>query len=298
MAKAYIAQNLTNKNFDGSDLKGVRFEGCTLSGTTFCKSNLSNTTFYHCKSSIELSPNFEGANLEGSRFELCDFQNSSFKDAEFINATILNSKLIGSNLKGCRFNGSRIEGLNISGCELHLASFIDAQILSIEYKPFVRIGLLRGHSLFKKSNQIFRTIFIKANEHLEFSNFCRDESRKDYFFSMANQKYHFKRILALIGVLLFGILTNYGTSFSRWILCSISIIILYAILLRSFCINDDIIWHIKSSLTSFFDFGSAATVLSPSSPVEVQFLLISESILGYFMLGVLISLFTSKINSN
>ena len=88
-------QNLTRKNFSGSNLAGTDFSHANLQGATF-----------------------DGSNLNGADFEGADLRNASFDGAN----------LTGANLDGAKLDGVKFEGANLDGVNLNVRALSQAQI--------------------------------------------------------------------------------------------------------------------------------------------------------------------------
>jgi len=287
--KTFKDSDLSNKNYNSKDLSHCQFLNCNLSGVSFANANLENTYFFECRVE-DLNPvSFEGANLNNAKIDECIFDNSIFRNVQLINSSISNSKFRRSNFIGCRFNRALIENIDISKSQLHLTSFIDSQILSITFEPSLKIPYLRGLRYFKITNQIYRTIFINHNDHLSFTEFCHLESRKDKLFSKVQSGGILTRSFKLLFLNLFGILTNYGNSLTRWFICVLFIIFSFSLVIFLSYDSYSYLDTIKISGNAFFNFGSP--------PEQLELILFWVSIFGYFMLGILITLLTVKVSA-
>lgn len=292
-----LAASVANREFQGKnlqggdwsclDLSGVKFIRCNLSDATFRGAKLSHAQFVSCTADRPVS--FEEAEMTGVVMRQCRFRHALFRSANLSNAKISTTNLSGSNLLGCRFNGAFIDGLNISNCNLNMTSFINTQITSIDYLPVKHIPFMRGLRFFRRTAIRHNCIFINRNQHLKFTAYCNSEVRKDRFFTSVDGFHPLVRPFALMLLALFGLTTNFGQSFTRWLLCTSFFIALFGMLYRwlyDVCVPDAAV----GSVLAFFGFGrivDSATVLYAV-----------ESVTGYFMLGILISLLTSKLSTN
>ncbi|GEM_PF-5720855 len=278
--------DLRGKMFRGYILINYSFINCDLSGVSFGKSNLQSVVFEDCYSIEDSPPDFESAKLSSVTIRNCKFPNARFYDADINSgSTIENLILTGGQLGRCKFNDSTISDLHIENCHLNQASFIGSQIRSIHYRPIKRICPLRGLKLINGNNQQFRTIFINGNSHLEFADFCKLERRKDKLYSSIRGAKWIVYPISLLIVYLFGILTNYGTSFKRWFLCSALVILTFSVV-AYFIRGFSSLKSIYVSIAAFFNF-------TANGVLPKEFLI--ETVIGYFMLAIMISLVTSKI---
>lgn len=283
--RLYESRNFCGDDFSGKDLSGSVFMKCTFSDVNFKGANLRGARFISCKNTGELS--FDNADMRGAELNRCTFRSVSFKHAVLADSTICNTDLSNSRLIACRFNGSFIDGLNVSRCNMNMATFFDAQIMAIEYMPVRRIPYMRGLHPFKHRQIQHNAIFIDGNQHLGFTAYCNSEVRKDKFFSTANSINPLLRPFAFVILALFGLLTDFGQSFTRWLLCVVAIVALFALgtmLLYGTGPSESVM----NSMLAFFGFGEI--VGGYTYPYVI------ESVIGYFMLGMLISLLTTKLS--
>lgn len=285
--KEYLSECLNGSDFSEQDLTNVIFKKCKFKNVRFKNTILKNAQFISCDKIENLS--FENADMTGCTIHLCKFPDSIFKNTNLSNSSIKGSDFSSSSLLGTRFNGSIIDGLDISKCNLNMASFLDTQIGTINYLPTRPLPYFRGIRIFHSNYLIRNSIFINGNQHLEFTEYCNSELRKDRFFASANRQKGPIRIMAIILLVLFGILTDFGQSFGRWFTCVICILgacTLIPLYTYGLQIGD----AIQNSILAFFGFGEIN--------IGYNAFYVTESAIGYFMLGILISLITTKLSIN
>lgn len=287
MADDYESRNFRGDDFSGQNLSGAKFIRCSFADVTFREADLRGAAFISCKAHGPLS--FESANMDGVVMKHCVFPKAWFKKARLQRATICNCDLRGANLLACRLNRSLVDGLDISRCNLNLASFIDTQLLSVNFRPVRRIPFLRGVRFFKRTPVHLNTIFTNNNRHDEFTSYCLSEMRKDRFFTGVNKLPGIVRAPGLLMLALFGLITDFGQSFSRWFFCALLLMTGFTFLFMC-AYESPLADAVTASLVSFFGFGISLEVPS--------LLYIAESIAGYFMLGILVSLLTTKLSIN
>lgn len=279
--------NISDKDFSNQDLSGCKFSSTHFQNTTFKGAILKGCEFFNCTAEDDLS--LEEADMEGCIINKCRFINIDFKKAKLTHSKILNSDFSGSSLHAVKFNGTRIDGLTVHECDMNLASFDNTEICSIHYNRVRFIPYMRGIKLFRKGILNTNTIFMSGNQHLDFYDYCAYERRKDRFFNSVNNIQSPLRPIAVLVLMIFGLFTDFGQSFRRWAICTVGIIALYT-LIPLFKATMSLKTALLSSLLGFFGFGEI--------PVGYSFFYVSESIIGYFMLGALISLLTSKLSIN
>ena len=273
-----------NHNFTDETIEGVTFFDCTFEKCMFTQQNLKGVKFEVCKGNYV---SFRGADLTDSTFDKGFFINSDFTDANFQSANLRATRFTGSLFIGCRFDYAQINSIDISRCNLHLSSFENTKIDKIIFLPARSIPKLRGLNFFKQRDLQANNISINGNKFSDFYDYCVSERRKDRFFKRVNESPAGIRQLAIIFLILFGFFTDYGQSFKRWSYCTMAMILFYAAIdsIKN-CISftDTLI----KSIRCFFAFNAIEG--------NMEWFYLSESIVGYFMLGALISLLTAKLS--
>ncbi len=281
----YISKNFSHRDFSGQDLRGCYFLDCTFDDTCFIGADLQGATLIKCHGYGVV---FTTAKLRQVVFENCRFPFSDFTQADFTDSDIRGLDLHGSVLSGCRFNQSRIDDLNIRRCELGMASFLDSQIFSVDYIPHMAPRGMRHLHFFRKGHLYHNQIFINGNQHLQFSKFCRDEASKERLFTRVDNLPAFLHQIGYITLFLFGIVSDFGQSFMRWLLFVAGIVAVFACIL-----------YFQYGLTLSTSFGESLRIFfSLDVSPHDSLVYILESVTGYFMLGILIALLTNKIVSN
>lgn len=243
--------------------------------------------FYNCYTEEKVS--FEGADMTGCTLHNVVMDNTDFTKAILVNSKIINADLSKSSLHAVKFNGSHINGLKVGGCNMNMASFENTEIANLDYSPVRHQPYMKGINIFVKGNLHNNTIFISGNQHTDFYDYCLYERRKDKFFNSVNKTSLPIRPFAVLFLLLFGLFTDFGQSFRRWTVCTVGIIVFYALVPILKC-GAALYDAFLASLLAFFGFGEI--------PFGYDFFYVGESVIGYFMLGALISLLTNKLSIN
>lgn len=279
--------HFVDEDYHGVDFSGSVFRCCSFKNVRFSNAKFHGCVFENCTDCTDVL--FVHAQFIGCTLDICTFRGLKFNGADFTRAILKNVDMTGSNLSSVKFNKARLEGVTISKCCLCLASFVEADMVAITYLPTRNIPYMRGLHLFKKTMIAENTIFITGNSHLDFTDYCVYERRKDKFFANVNRTHPVLRPFAVIFLFLFGLLTDFGQSFTRWSVCTLGIVLAYAVIpvIRQV---ESLYDSLLASLLAFFGFGEIVG--------GYNYFYVSESILGYFMLGALISLLTSKLSLN
>ena len=283
--KVISCKTIANKDYSGKDFSGVVFRSCTFTNVIFKNAILKDCEFYNCYTEEKVS--FEGADMTGCTLHNVVMDNTDFTKAILVNSNIINADLSKSSLHAVKFNGSHINGLKVGGCNMNMASFENTEIANLDYSPVRHQPYMKGINIFVKGNLHNNTIFISGNQHTDFYDYCLYERRKDKFFNSVNKTSLPIRPFAVL--LLFGLFTDFGQSFRRWTICTIGIIVFYALVPILKC-GAALYDAFLASLLAFFGFGEI--------PFGYDFFYVGESVIGYFMLGALISLLTNKLSIN
>lgn len=280
---------MEHKDFSGKNLEGHVFVQCNLTDVSFKHANLTGAVFNNCKGEGLL---FTGACIKGATMENCSFTFSDFEHADLRESRLVSLDLSWSALTGCRFNKAVIDNLTIKGCEMNMVSFIDAQIYSVDFLPVLPQGFMRGIGLFMPGKMRHNQVFINGNNHLAFADYCRREATAERLLSQVEEDHNwFSRPLRLAGLWLFYVVSKFGLSFFRWLIFLLAIVGFFASLYY-FRLGQELLPALNISLHAFFslDLDKITDLTS--------WLFLAESITGYFMLGVLVSMLTNKIITN
>lgn len=281
--------NLAHEDFSGKDLEGHLFVKCILDDVSFKHAKLAGAEFNNCQGEGLL---FTDAHLEGSRIENCSFPFSDFEHAHLDESRIVSLDVSHSALTGCSFRKAEIDNLNVVGCEMNMASFIDAQLNSVKFTPTLSKGIMRGINFFIPGKMHHNQIFLNGNQHLAFAGYCHRQSLIERLVSRVEEdRCPLSRPFKVAGLWLFYLVSDFGLSFIKWLGFLLAIVAFFAIW---YCLHfgEPIIQSLNLSLHAFFSLDLDYLTTEPTS-----WLFLAESITGYFMLGVLVSMLTNKIIS-
>ncbi len=262
--------DLRGADLSDASLHRVYLNGANLSGAFLWKSNLCGTSF----NGADLSEaDLSGANLNG-----CYLCTANLKRANLFDANLTGADLYKADLKEANLKNANIENAN-----LRRTDFEDAEIDDIKYNRSgkykgIRISNARGNPKFIR--------FARDQEYLEVLRETK-KGRIIYFF--------------------WNLFADCGRSILRWALWSILFAIFFAFIYHN-CFYLEDINYFKNSLDSIHDIWSGLSFLYYSivtfttlgfgditpAPGWLQFWVTIEVILGYIMLGGLISIFANK----
>lgn len=287
MEKRYYRRaDISNRDFTGENLAGAHFEECTMNGVSFKDAVLDGAVFNKC---FGRGVFFSGASMRQVRMDNCEFKSAYMEHTDLFDSQLTSVDLFSSVMTGCRFNKSKIDNLNIGGCELSMVSFLDTQLFSVSYLPTIDNRMMRGMSLLKPGKLHHNPVFLNGNQHLQFFDYCRREAVKERLFTSVDMESRWwLRIPKVAALWLFGMISDFGQSFTRWFFFLVGTVAFFALVFFKF-LSLTFVEALNVSVRAFFSLDITG-ITQASSPL---FLL--ESIIGYFMLGVLVSMLTYKI---
>lgn len=285
--------NLVGVNLKNSNLSSTKFENTDLSWTNFrsvianksnflrCEINNSNlemsifenSSFHNCnmKQSIFTLSNlkitlFNKVNLSRSSFVSANLSHSTLEHAKLQKTTFINSNLSNSNLMGANIKNADLRGANLNSTDVHLIKYNRKTL----YRG-IRVETTYGSPLFKR--------FAQDQDFIE--EFRSTKFRRPIYF-------------------LWLIFSDCGKSISLWAFWSILLAILFGLKYYSLGAQAFDIAHldwnyastIYYSIVTFTTLGFGDIV---PITIEAAYWVMGEVIVGYVMLGGLISILASKL---
>lgn len=284
--------NLEKANLAKADLKKAN-----LSFTNFKNANLA---FSNLESAIFSFANFEGANFSAAHLENAYLEDAKLTSARLAGANLKNAKLANSNLKNAYLADAHLEGTILSA-----ANFKNANLSSVTYDQKIMWKLIRAtrFSLKKLWNHRYdilldTTIRCKGVNAAtcygsqQFKLFLQDQ---DFLEEFLERKWG-KKIFFI-----WWLFADCGRSLGRWAGWSLVLALLFAFLFWLLGSNSFDTQHLKFNfLTMFYYSVVTFTTLGfgdiiPKTTTAALFVTV-EVILGYVMLGGLITIFASKLS--
>jgi uncharacterized protein YjbI with pentapeptide repeats len=286
--------NLSDADLSNSDIVNAEWRGVLLSNSDLSNVDLRETSLlqgpYTQGANEDLSMicncsgvNFSKANLSKADLTKGIFSKANFTDAiltrsNFSNATIIGAKFINSKMENTDFSNALLIDSNVSGASLTNTNFNNSNITGIEYS-----------SSLKKSEYIkFRGLRVENSYGSPvFKRFSQDQ---DYLYEYKQKNpFIFK---------LWYYSSMCGKSMGLWMFWSLLIALLFGVLYSNF-IAADLNMETKGFFTPFYFSIVTFTTLgfgdiAPNSLVG-QLWVTLEVVIGYVMLGGLISIFSNKL---
>ncbi len=259
------------------DLKNNNFEKCKIDDTCFLGADLENAKF---NGSSCCDSNFNGAKLDYAKFSnarmsKCKFVGASLNRASFDDAVVFHR----TDFTVAKLNDAILDG----------ARFLDVYLYDAKFERASVVETTFDNVRFNKNTSFLYVDFQKAKwEHCRF--FKRFIEDQQYIQDVIK---YFKGNKKMSFVLwLWGVTSNYGQSIKRWALCSFSISFVFGLIFSSgyfLDIRDYETWlsPFYFSIVTFTTLGFGDVI--PKNEIG-QFLVILEVLVGYLMLGGLISI--------
>lgn len=236
-----------------------------------------------------------GANLQGANLTLADLQGAALWEANLQGADLRGANLQGTRLGGANLQGANLFGANIKEANLHgirydkKTSFIAADIRNIDWS---KNPLLKRHI-----------------EDQQFLHAYKEKPQKSLWRKGWHKAWRF----------LWWMTCDYGTSFPRWLLWSLGLAIFFGFLYADYgWFNWFSRWPAVQHILAKFNPqihiypDGAHTLLTPyyysivtfttlgfgdviPANLSAQIVVTVEVLLGYVMLGGLISIFANKL---
>lgn len=292
MSKVFSGSDVAGKNFSGVDLSNCCFEDCDLTNTVFNQANLRGATFNRCKSDEEGFTAFSMADLSYSCFHGCQLAYSDFNDANLTGTKMRNTDINGASARHSHWDESRLDDVNFAMVDFDLASFRNVKVLRVKFKPALVTGTRHFLRLLKQKRTRKHTIFTAGTELSPFIEYCSREYRLSLLLLEIEQLSLFKKIPRIVFAALIGMVSDFGHSLSRWLISALIMVSAFAGYFR-YSVKQPFesygeAWH--HALLHFINLGQ----FGGASDGVMQ---TSLNVLGYFMLGMLISIITNRFVS-
>jgi uncharacterized protein YjbI with pentapeptide repeats len=275
--------DLSSSRLVGAKLLGARLHGAKLDDSELLNADLAGADM---SETVGRRAGFGAANLTGANLFGADLEG-----AGFAKATLRDADLRAAKLRSCRFREATLEhaelsradmrGADLEKCDVAGASFVDTDL---------REARLRGISGYGSANWIEADILG--------ADFCgaylarRAIRDQNYLHEFRNQS----RFSAAI-YQVWWITSDCGRSFLRWGLWTLFFVSLFAAAFELVALDYG---DHRTFLSSFYYSVVTLTTLGygdvvPASPAA-QILAMLEVVIGYVMLGGLLSIFANKMS--
>jgi len=288
---------LTHLNLENANLLRADMRKANLSFTNFKNANLA---FSNLDSAI-----FSFANLEGANFAAADLENAYLEDAKLTSARLSGANLKNAKLANSDFKNAYLVDADLEGTNLIAANFTNANLSSVKYDQKIMWKLIREtpfslKKLWKHRYNILLDTTIRCKGvnaatcygSQQFKIFLQDQ---DFLEEFMEKKWG--KIIFFI----WWLFADCGRSLGRWAGWSFALALLFTFLFWFLGSNSFDTKHLEFSVLTMFYYSVVTfTTLGfgdiiPRTSTAAMFVTV-EVILGYVMLGGLITIFASKLS--
>lgn len=306
--------NLTDAALQHADLSGADLQLADFSGADLSGANLSATTsspeknLGHTRRGPRFTnANLRGASLNGSYCAMSDFAGSRLADADLGGADLEGANLSGNDLSGlclrhanltrANLRGSRCNGTDFRECQLPVADLVGADLTRADVSGANLQGANFADARVEgiRYNRKSRFRGVRVASCYGSSRFRRFAQDQDYIeeFKEAHPAYYRLWLMT----------TDCGRSLTRVALWSFGLSLLFAVAYHAlgeaaFAISNrgTLGWNLFTafyySVVTFTTLGFGD--ITPRTPLSATVVVI-EVIVGYVMLGILISILATKV---
>ena len=300
--RRYIDADLEGEDLSGRDLRGFDFSGANLTDANLVGADLRGATLFRATlTGAELmGAKLDRANLEGcvahrAGLGSCSFDGASLFEGDFRDATLTRSTFVGADLRASVFDRARLASADLERADLGGASLVethldDARVAGAVFdRCDMRLATLRGVSGFESAS------FLRADfREIDFTGaylmrrFVLDQNYLEEL--RTRDRYH-----ALV-YWIWWLTSDCGRSLGRWSLWIIATMIGFGVAFQF--VDMDYGSHEGWLAPYYFSTVTLTTLgygdILPAS-VAGRALAMLEVLIGYVMLGGLLSIFASKM---
>lgn len=301
--------SLKNVNFSHAMLEGANFSFAQLEDADFTHANLKGANlshahlkkahfaFAHLERAVLLFANMRGADLRGA-----NLYNASLEDAYLQNADLSHANLENAMLSYANFKNAHLVDANLKGANLKVVNLEGANVSSAAYDQKIMLRMLKEtglnpKTLWKRRYDMVldttircRGAYAACYGSQRFRAFIRDQ---DYLEELMETGFGF------FVCFIWWVLANCGRSVTRWAVWSFLLIFLFALTFLFMGPNHfytpklefNFITTLYYSAVTFTTLGGDIFPDTSTSAI----LTVAEVMIGYIMLGGLISIFANKL---
>ena len=303
----YGSQNLVGADLAGQDLSGIDLRGrdlskANLSECTLVNAQLEGATLYQARlEGAELAgANLAGANLveiEAARsgFGRANLRGANLTGASLQGATLSGADLAGADLRAAQMDGARLLRAKLSDADLGRASLCGAEIADCEVSRAsfrhadLRDARIRGPLGYDTADWVgtdFRNADLCGAYLMR--RFAHDQNFLEEFRNQSPAH--------ALAYVVWNVTSDCGRSATRWALWTLAIALTFAGIYTTMPIDygDYETWlsPLYFSVVTLTTLGYGDSL--PTNP-ETQLVVMIEVVLGYFMLGGMLSLLSNKM---
>ncbi len=301
--KSYVGQDLAGRNFTGQDLRGADFSRADLSGAMFLGADLRGAIFFeaNAEGAEFATANLEGAILRQGRFDRAGFGSAHLADVEATRAQLEGASLIGADLRGAilvgaQMNGTRWSEADLRGTDLRRATLTNADLTSVQ------VGGANFDDVDLSGSKLSRVAGFRKASWLGVDATALDRRGARFVYDTIQDQNYIAEFRSQgrgyeWTYRLWWLTSDCGRSSTRWAMCSGGIAVFFALIYTFVTI----------------DYGDYQTPLSPlyfslvtlttlgygdalPATMAAQAVVMVEVVVGYVMLGGLLSLISNKLS--
>jgi hypothetical protein len=283
-------RDLAGSDFFSTNLEHANLKMCSLAGAEMASSILSSASLYKC--------NLKGTIFQEAKLVCADLSDSDCTGADFRGADLSGANFSGANLTGANFMSANLEGVVLRGADI---TSIDCRYCNL---TGVDLTLTKFGSYQTMKDRFYGVRGINSC----FGNavFIRDVKDQDYIdtlrISIEAQPDGFSRWLRLVLFSVWGLIDQ-GRSLAKVGLYALIVSTLYGLIYTA---DMNLDWgmmdYSNSSHTWFTPFYYSLVTYTTLGYGDVtansligEMLVISEVVVGYFTLGLLLSILANTI---
>ncbi|MCL5024865.1 MAG: pentapeptide repeat-containing protein [Nitrospirae bacterium] len=287
------SMNLRNANFSRASMKGASFANSDLSGTTFALADLENALFLFSilEGADMRGANLQNASLEDANLSGADLSHANLKGAMMAHADCRNIDLVYANLTGANLMGASLESAKVASV-VYDREFLWGTLKKLKFSPVrmwkKRYDLLLGTTCRCKG---VHTASCYGSQRFRF--FLEDQ---DYLEELLETKWG-KPI-----VFIWWVLADCGRSMMRWAGWSLLFVLVFALVFWEMGTQHFHVANLPFNLMTMVYYSTVTFTtlgfgdVAPKTELAAM-LITTEVVVGYIMLGGLISIFSNKLAS-
>lgn len=285
------SMNLRNVNFSRASMRGADFANSDMTGATFALADLKNAMFLF---SILEEADMRGADLrkaslEDANLTKADLSQTNLEGAVIAHANCRNVDFVNANLTGANLTGANLENARISSVTYDRKIFFKT-MKKVKFSP---VGMWK-----RRYDLLLGTTCRCKGVH---TASCYGSRRFRFF--LEDQDYLEELLETGLGkpiVFIWWILADCGRSMTRWACWSLLFVLIFALVFWKMGTQHFSVVHLPFnfmttvyySIVTFTTLGSGD--VAPKTNLSAMLITI-EVIVGYIMLGGLISIFSNKL---
>ena len=299
----YLGGDFSGHDFSGEDLAGCDFSGADLSCAHFVGANLRGASLFdvEAEGAEFAGANLAGAILRGGRFTQAGFGQANLSEvdahsADFERASFANADLTGANLVGAKaadssWREATLVNADLRRADLARADFTEVSLAGARFDdsdvPDAKLSRVKGFReaswLGIDAGSLDRRGACFLHDFIEDQNFIAEYRSQGVSYEWTYR--------------IWWLTSDCGRSVSRWAACSAALAVLFAVAYSH--VGIDYGRHETWLSPLYFSVVTLTTLgygdVIPATPVA-QVVVVLEVVIGYVMLGGLISLISSKLS--